>query len=1499
MAVPAGVSNARASSPAATAASAESLEESGGPTAPSALDCETIGGTASVTIVTATSGIVGSQVNLSVDGFDTAGTVFVYMAIASGGELAGPIGELDAGTSEPAIVGGVVFSHYDSPSEGNYAPGTIYFWVVDVESDCAASPAFQLTAVPPASLYCSESRFTDANVTVAPTSGLAGATVTISISEFAPYGTVSIVWAASDGADAIAVTSLGSPGSTMGAYVPSDPEEFPPGEYVFWGVDSYDQCAGASFELTAPAVTPVVSVSPLTVPVGGTFTVTGTGFSIAPNTAFVYLGDEILTPTGGTDCASDVQVIEQDGYGDFSCTFTVPGTAEAGSNDVSAEDTSTGVYSNAVAIDVPELEFGSTPTSGALGTALTVTGGGWVAGDSIEVGVGPQGSPLATLGVFCDGTDSGFATVDSAGEFSCSFDFGDVPSGPSAPSGTPGGPGPYSAFASDISVFATPALIATSGNTFAFVGTSSVPNILLTPESGVVGSTFTVIGWGFTAGPDGTAVVSFGGSSLAPTGGSACDFTADTITPNATGGFSCAFEVPSSAASSVDDGLVVGDTVTAEDESTGLSASQTFTASFLDVIPEFGTISGPLVQTPPGALISASGGVSQSWEALASDGFVQFGLALADGNSPPTSLVSTLCLGGCGEYIELGGQVQITFQVPSVPAGEYELYGVDPITGNLVISTEFEITAPQLSVTLPLYNQAPVNTPLPYSVSGLTPGETYALELDPSAGQITGGSIPTLYFVPGGGGLSSGDFTIVGTESTQTYAIDIYQQNAQYGWNFICASVNYFNDIASSAPVTLVFNVTFASPSVPYGPPDSVITIAGGGAPSDADLQFQLLPNSISIDPVYATPLTCLNTVSISLFGDFSCTFQVPPVYGAQEYYALVTNLDDGVSAPSLGFFTLGTPPEFSASPASGPAGTQVTLTNPDGGFAAFDVPYAIYLDLEPGTIGSGSVFAGSFDSSDAGTIPLQPFVVPAGVVAGTPYYIDAFQVSGGVNYFIASASNQFTTTTPSVSSISAVSGAPGTVTFDASGLAPGTGYQVYLDPAEGVAGTAGYDPIGSCSTPADSSDAECSAVIPSGLSSGTYYVDLFEAPVTYFSNSLGTDATTLPSFVENVYSFTLVTTIVVSPSQGPEGGSYGVRGEGFTPSGGVEVKFAGTAQTATACSDGTYSGTTVTVDPSGDFMCYFTVPDRGAGQYSIVGVNLGPSFTTFKQQFTLTKPAITVAPAQGPLYASFTVTGTGFTPNSFLGSITLGGVLLPQCSPPFGSGEEIVETNAQGAFSCLTDVQSGTSGSALVATDEGGATAKTTFHVTKLKLTLSVKQGPVGATVTATGTGFSVDEMAQLDFDGVVSPTCLAGSYSTDPSGGFSCTFTVPSGTLGTTVTATDLATAAPPTYPASATATFTVTSPSITVSPKKGAVGATVKVSGKGFSVDSEISLLLEGVEITSCSTGSLSTSGSGAYSCSFAIPDVPTGTVEIEAVDPGGQVAMATFTVQPTSV
>lgn len=355
------------------------------------------------------------------------------------------------------------------------------------------------------------------------------------------------------------------------------------------------------------------------------------------------------------------------------------------------------------------------------------------------------------------------------------------------------------------------------------------------------------------------------------------------------------------------------------------------------------------------------------------------------------------------------------------------------------------------------------------------------------------------------------------------------------------------------------------------------------------------------------------------------------------------------------------------------------------------------------------------------------------------------------------------------------------------------------------------------------------------------------------------------------------VPALSVAPGQGPAGASATVVGTGFTES---------TPLTGLTFDNvpilGCASGS-LTPNATGAFSCGLSVPSGTSGS-TVTATDSGG--LTASASFQVTTLSIGVAPSQGPVGATVTVSGTGFSVSSVLASLTFDGVAIASCS----SGS--LSTDGTGSFSCTFAVPSGTSGSSVVVMDTGGQTAGATFTVTTPTLTVTPGQGPEGASVLVAGTGFSVSSLAALQFDGVSIAACTTGSLTTDGSGAFSCGISVPSGTSGSTVTATDVGGSV-------ASATFSVTVVSLVVTPGQGPVGASVTVSGTGFSVSLAVaSLSFDGVAVSACAAGGLTTDASGAFSCTLAVPSGTSGTT-VTATDAGGQSASGSFTVTTPSL
>jgi hypothetical protein len=115
------------------------------------------------------------------------------------------------------------------------------------------------------------------------------------------------------------------------------------------------------------------------------------------------------------------------------------------------------------------------------------------------------------------------------------------------------------------------------------------------------------------------------------------------------------------------------------------------------------------------------------------------------------------------------------------------------------------------------------------------------------------------------------------------------------------------------------------------------------------------------------------------------------------------------------------------------------------------------------------------------------------------------------------------------------------------------------------------------------------------------------------------------------------------------------------------------------------------------------------------------------------------------------------------------------------------------------------------------------------LVISVNPDEGPVGSPVIVSGGGFvGSTPLESLLFDGVEISTCANGSLTTDAAGNFSCTFSVPSGTFGATVTAREVG-------GRTASGTFSVTTTTILV--------ITVAFEETGLRPDTDWSVTLNG--------------------------------------------------------
>ncbi|MDE1834654.1 MAG: hypothetical protein KGH64_04920 [Candidatus Micrarchaeota archaeon] len=304
---------------------------------------------------------------------------------------------------------------------------------------------------------------------------------------------------------------------------------------------------------------------------------------------------------------------------------------------------------------------------------------------------------------------------------------------------------------------------------------------------------------------------------------------------------------------------------------------------------------------------------------------------------------------------------------------------------------------------------------------------------------------------------------------------------------------------------------------------------------------------------------------------------------------------------------------------------------------------------------------------------------------------------------------------------------------------------------------------------------------------------------------------------------------ILLGPNNGTAGQVYPLVGSNFTYSGPtsdpVTPYFNGMAL---SCAYGTDY-----VLGDGTFYCDFTVPNLPPGTYNV----------------------------------------TASTPDNKLGTVANQKFTINSASSSTTTSSSTV------ASSSTTTVASTTTSNSTTTISQG------------VSIIVTPKSGTAGSTYTVTGTGFikSSSSSPVYNYFGnsqtLQTPTgglqCNHSGYAltANASGGFNCTFTVPTESAGTYhVITLDTATNS------QANATFMVVRPKITVSPNRGSLKTSYTLTGTGFSAGGNVTLRFLDSQLTDGGIWLNHVSGSdcaaegegtiadafGNFSCTFTIPN-----------------------------
>ncbi len=341
--------------------------------------------------------------------------------------------------------------------------------------------------------------------------------------------------------------------------------------------------------------------------------------------------------------------------------------------------------------------------------------------------------------------------------------------------------------------------------------------------------------------------------------------------------------------------------------------------------------------------------------------------------------------------------------------------------------------------------------------------------------------------------------------------------------------------------------------------------------------------------------------------------------------------------------------------------------------------------------------------------------------------------------------------------------------------------------------------------------------------------------------------------------TFTVTNSLTRAPTSGIVGTTITLTGYGYAASSLVTVKWDGMALATSPAS--------VTTDSNGAFVATVLAPVGEPVSHDIVVSDAGGSVT---QTFTLNRN-IVLSPITGPTGTTVQVTGSGYLASNPI-SITFENVIV-------ATTPAVITSNVYGGFTASFVVPTAAPGARTVkALDNTGGSATATFTVTP-SITLSVATGRGGTAVTVTGAGFTPTNTVQIKFN-----TTLLFTAPTDASGGFSQSITIPFSARGVyVISAND-------TLGKTATATFTVT-PLIAITPAAGSAGTYVTVTGSGFSVNTMVIVIFGGTQMTTVPS-TITTDSYGAFTASFLVPLVGSGTWNVRAQDSFGYQSTTTF-------
>ena len=1118
---------------------------------------------------------------------------------------------------------------------------------------------------------------------LSPTSGAVGASVTITGTNFGStqgsstvkFNTTTATTITSWSATSIVATV--PTGATTGSVVVNAS-----------GVNSN----GVSFTVvSAPSIT---SLSVTSGAVGTAVTITGTNFGSTQGTSTVKFNG--TTATVSTWSATSVKV-------------TVPTGATTGNVVVHAS----GVDSNGVAFTVFPSISSLSPTSGAVGASVTVTGVNF-------------GSTQGTSTVKFNGT-----TATTISNWSATSIVATVPTG-----------------ATTGNVVVTVGGNASNGISFTVVAAPSVTS--LSPTTGAVGASVTIAGSNFGS-TQGTSTVKFNGTTATsitswsatsivatvPTGATTGNVVVNASGVNSNGISFTVVAAPSITSLSPTTGAVGASvtiagsafgstqgTSTVKFNGTTATSITSWSATSIVAIVPTGATTGNVVVNASGV---NSNGVSFTVVAAPSitslsptTGAVGASVTIAGSGFGSTQGTSTVKFNGTtATTISSWSATSIVATVPTGATTGNVVVNASGVNSNGVSFTV--VAAPSITSLLPTSGAVGASVTITGTNFGATQGSGSVSFNGTTAVSITNWSAASIVaIVPTGAttgnvvvnasGVNSNgvSFTVVAAPSITSLS----PTTGAVGASVTIAGSGFGSTQGTS---TLKFNGTTATSitswsatsivaTVPTGATTGNVVVNGSGVNSNG-VSFTVLaaPSITSLSPTsgaVSASVTITGTNFGATQGSGSVSFNGTTAASITSWSAasivaivptgattgnVVVNAS-GVNSNGVSFTVVAAPSITSLSPTTGAVGASVTISGTNFG----------------ATQGSGSV---SFNGTTATSITNWSAtsivaIVPTGATTGNVVVNASGVNSNGVSFTVVAA--------PSITSLSPTTGAVGaSVTLAGSSFGS-------------TQGTSTVKFNGTTATSITSwSATSIVATVPTGATTGNVVVNASGVN----SNGIGFTVVAAPSITS------------LSPTSGAVGASVTIAGANFgATQGSGSVSFNG----STATSITSWSATSIVV-----------IVPTGATTGNVVvnasGVNSnGMSFTV------VTAPGITsLSPTSGAVGASVTITGTNFGSTQGASTVTF-------------NGTTATTITSWSATSIVAAVPTAATMGNVVVTVSGLASNGVSFTVlpTPTISSVSPTSGTDGISVTITGTNFAASQgSSTVTFNGT--PATSISSWS------------------------------------------------------------------------------------------------------------------------------------------